>query len=348
MKILGILVQKMVEIVAENIDRLVSIEMRPKGLPRGTIRPLYEATRAHMGKPLTLCAAEGLQKHVTPKSTVIITTGVYLPQYVPKGETDGPPGAASLARALDLAFDAYPIILCEEQVVEATRATCAGIGLPSYGTEQVKRPPHSVLVKGFPVDEHHAEHEVERIFAETNPTAIISVEKLGKNAKGEYHSVTGVNITPYTAKVDVLFEKANSENIFTLGIGDGGNEIGFGTIYEAARPIVPNGVTCKCPCQGGIVTTTATTSLVTAATSNWGAYGVVACLSALLETPEILHDRASEERMLQLCAQAGAIDGVTSLQTPSVDGVSGVGSVHIVELLELLVKIGLVEIKRPF
>ena len=52
--------------------------------------------------------------------------------------------------------------------------------------------------------------------------------------------------------------------------------------------------------------------------------------------------------MLQLCAQAGAIDGVTSLLTPSVDGVPGVGSGHIVELLGILVKIGLTEIKRPF
>jgi hypothetical protein len=295
-----------------------------------------------------LRAAKGLQKHVTPKSTIVITTGVYIPQYVPKGETDGPPGAASLARALDIAFNARSIILCEEQVVEAMRATCTGIGLPSNRIEQVKRQPHSVLVKGFPVDEHRAEHEAEKIFAEANPTAIISVENLGKNAKGEYHSVTGVNVTPYAAKVDILFERANSENVFTLGIGDGGNEIGFGTIYEAARQIVPNGVVCKCPCQGGIVTTTATTALVAASTSNWGAYGVAACLSALFENPEILHDRASEMRMLQLCAQAGAIDGVTSLQTPSVDGVSGVGSAHIVELLEMLVQIGLTEIKRPF
>lgn len=81
---------------------------------------------------MTLHAAAGLQKHVTPKNTVIITTGVYLPQYIPKGETDGPPGAASLARALDIAFNARSIILCEEQVVEAMRATCTGIGLPSY------------------------------------------------------------------------------------------------------------------------------------------------------------------------------------------------------------------------
>lgn len=138
----------------------------------------------------------------------------------------------------------------------------------------MKKQPHSVLVKCFPVDEHRAEHEAEKIFTEANPTAIISVENLGKNSKGEYHSVTGVNVTPYAAKVDILFEKANSENIFTLGIGDGGNEIGFGTIYEAARQIVPNGITCKCPCQGGIVPTTAATALVAATTSNWGAYGV--------------------------------------------------------------------------
>jgi len=35
----------MPEIIGEYVDRLCSVEMRPKGMPRGTMHLLYEAAR---------------------------------------------------------------------------------------------------------------------------------------------------------------------------------------------------------------------------------------------------------------------------------------------------------------
>ena len=56
----------MPKIVADSIDQLISIEMRfAAELPRGVIRPLYEAARdVQGGEPLVYQAARTLLEHV--------------------------------------------------------------------------------------------------------------------------------------------------------------------------------------------------------------------------------------------------------------------------------------------
>ena len=85
------------EIVGDNIDRAITIEMLPKGIPRGIATKLYETTRRKYKRSLTLIAAEKLTKAVSADSKVVISTGAYDPVFMPKGETDGPPGAAGRA-----------------------------------------------------------------------------------------------------------------------------------------------------------------------------------------------------------------------------------------------------------
>jgi hypothetical protein len=64
-------------------------------------------------------------------------------------------------------------------------------------------------------------------------------------------------------------------------------------------------------------------SLVTASISNWGAYGIEACLARMAGKQKLFHTPKLEESMLRHIIVAGAIDGVTGRKEFSVDGVPG-------------------------
>ena len=75
----------------------------------------------------------------------------------------------------------------------------------------------------------------------------------------------GQDISQYTATLDYLF----TEDTPSVGIGDGGNEIGMGKLAD----VIPTVPSLAEPCV------TATTELVISSVSNWGGYGLVAALS---------------------------------------------------------------------
>ncbi len=122
-------------------------------------------------------------------------------------------------------------------------------------------------------------------------------------------------------------------------------EIGFGTIAEEASKIIPRYGQCTDGCGRGIANSTKVDALVVSAVSNWGAYGVSACMAALLRKPEVLHDKQTELRMLQECVDAGGIDGVKGMPTFSVDDLPGESHAIIVELLRMIVERGTVPFK---
>jgi hypothetical protein len=107
------------------------------------------------------------------------------------------------------------------------------------------------------------------------------------------------------------------------------------------RQVVPTGSTCHCPCESGVVPKTFTDVSIVSTTSNWGAYGIGACLSALLRNPNVLHDAETETRIINMCVDAGAIDGVFYTPIPYVDGMSSDLNACIVKELHEIVKGGL-------
>ena len=120
------------EIVGDSIDRAVNIEMRFRaGLPRGVTYPLYEAARKKQKKPLTWLAAKLLKDKVKAGQHVFVVTGAGTPPGLPAGETDGPPGAAAIARAIEIGLGAKPILISEARnmpaVIKSTEA--AGIAV---------------------------------------------------------------------------------------------------------------------------------------------------------------------------------------------------------------------------
>src|SRR5258707_6015544 len=134
------------EIVGDSIDRAVNIEMRFRaGLPRGVTYPLYEAARKKQKKPLTWLAAKLLKDEVKPGDHVFIVTGAGTPPGLPAGETDGPPGAAAIARAIELRLGAQPIpIRAERHKPAVIKSTEAAGGAPVH--EAPVQQPRSVAL----------------------------------------------------------------------------------------------------------------------------------------------------------------------------------------------------------
>ena len=117
----------------------------------------------------------------------------------------------------------------------------------------------------------------------------------------------------------LLFEAAKLQPaLTTIGIGDGGNEIGMGKIpWDVIRRNIPGGalVACRVP----------TDYLIVAGVSNWGAYGLAAGIWALRgrPMPEELLDVDQERALLKIMVEGGPlVDGVTGKQTLTVDGLT--------------------------
>jgi len=308
---------------AETIDRLITVDVGG----RGVIGKLYRAARAVSSRPLVLTAAKGLQRSLPNKEAVFIATGWPDRPAVDLtiAETDGPSGAAVLARTLHRAFGVVPILLTEEQLVCPLCKVVSSAGFKVLPLESALRtchskgPIHAATVLPFPISLPEAQREAKRLFELYSPGAVIVIEKGGMNESGVIYSCRGEKSTDTIAKADQLVIEARERKIFTLGIGDGGNEIGMGLIHERAEEVLVHGIGKSVP--GGFAPSVPTDALLVAAVSNWGAYGIAAWLAVLLQNRDIFHDEGVERHILESCARAGFIDGVTGYVEGSVDGI---------------------------
>jgi hypothetical protein len=323
--------------LAEVIDRLITVQLYSAGggsffTAAPVVQRLYDAARALFGEPLTYLGAVRLLEAVGRSEVVLISTGFIVPIWL-RPEADGPIGAASLARALDLAAEARAVIVTEAANVGMMEAVCRASGLQVDGLEAALATPRKVAVVGFPLDHEAARREATRLLDTLRPKAIVTVEKPSWNEKRVHHNGYGFDVSAIVAKVDYLIEQARERGILTVGIGDGGNEIGMGCIPKAVKAAIPTATKCVCPCGAGIAAATATDLLVVGTIANWACYGIEACLAALLGAPHILHDPATERRLLEAAAQAGMVDPVTGLAEARVDGLPAEIHVHLLDIL---------------
>lgn len=213
---------------------------------------------------------------------VFLLTGFYVEGYA---ETDGPVGTCVLAKALEnLGF----------HVIIITDIYCTGF----FEIENI-----DVLY----LTPETSEKEMEKLVENYKPKGMISIERCGKNQYGKYANMKGVNIGKYTAPLDILFERYIGI-IPTIGVGDGGNEIGMGNLSDviSKRLLIE-------PCV------IKTDDLVIASTSNWGAYGIT-CALGMKTGKKLLPTFEWIENYLKKTIEIGSIDGVTHKQTTSVDG----------------------------
>lgn len=322
--------------MGEAIDSLCSIEITG----RGVVRDLYLAARAAQPAPLCLTAAQRLVEHVRPGDVVVVATG--LPTYPWfSGEQDGPVGAATLARALVLGLAAKPVIVTEAIHLEMCRDAVRGAGLYARGLDETLRLPTTAAVVAFPTDDAAASLEADRLLQAARPKAMIAIERPGANEHGHYHGAKGFRLTEHCAKVDVLFDRGKAAGAYTVGIGDGGNELGCAIIRDTVIAKVPYAAKCQCPCGGSVVPAFIPDHLIITAISNWGAYGVAASLALLLDRREVLHTREVDRRVHDLCAAAEANNNGPGLLDPGTDAVPVEVHGDFVELLGFMVRSGI-------
>ena len=143
--------------------------------------------------------------------------------------------------------------------------------------------------------------------------------------RSDYWSARGESVRGWNAPLDALF-LVPARRLTTVGVGDGGNEIGMGNVHTR---ITRGSVLAR-----AIASVVKVDHLVVAGTSNWGAYGIVAELSRLAGR-DLLHSADEERRMVHACVEAGAVDGITRRREPTVDGLPLDAHVGMLELLRL-------------
>ena len=271
----------------DQIERLIHVDVGRN------ISALFEAARGGLrGAASALLNARS--------GRVGLITGFYVPQGTPPAaETDGPVGAALLARGL--AAVGIPCrVATDEPCFGACAAALAGVGAPGVAIDTV-----AVGAALAPLIQ---------TWRSAGITHAISIERCGRSADGAPRNMRAEDIGSYTAPLDDLFVAGPWE---TIAVGDGGNEIGMGAISRSliAR-YVAHGETIAC--------VTPAQHLIVAGVSNWGAYALIGALAALRDDwhrpllgclDETLH-RAVLEAMIE---HGPAVDGVSRLRTLTVD-----------------------------
>lgn len=305
------------EIACDNIDKLINIEMRRKGLPRGKKWVLWEIARAVSDEPLVLAAARLLTR---APCSIAIVTGAAVPGHMPVGENDGPFGSVVLAATLTKIGHKVTIYTDPDALppiaMLARRAGLASEVIP--------------LMLGDTAQQ-------ERIAG--NHDLFVAIERLGGNRNGQIYGVTGVSRSPHRANVDTIFRMATKLGKATLGIGDGGNEIGFGKVHAELERRLPNhAMAAKTPCGGGVFSVIPTDVLAVGTSSNIGAYGVVAAIALLRGDPSLCHTPEEEIALHHVGVGLGLVDGGGGDRIPWCDGIPADANAALVRLMQNIVE----------
>lgn len=234
-------------------------------------------------------------------------------------ETDGPVGVAVLARVLEEAWGVVPLVVTGRQLVPVVEATLRSAGLIVGTVEQALAskpgPPAAAVtaVIPFTADREAAEEEARVLLRRAAPALALAVEMPDRAADGQYHNVSGREVPPHlVAAAHVLFTEARKQGVLTVGIGDGGNELGMGNLAPALSRWMEG--------AGAFLARTEVDLAIAASVSNTGAFGLAAALAAAAGRPDVL-SRIDVGRVIERCSDAGAVEGVSSRVDPMSDGV---------------------------
>lgn len=316
-----------------SLDNLINIEFKAKRALLGGTRLRFDAALAAAGEPMTLQAAR-LLAGLPRGSSVFVTTGAGNPMTLPQGETDGPSGAAFLARVLH-ARGHRIVVASDPAFLPGVVGSFDAVGLTTNAEGYGER----MQVQEWPLGAQAGRSATEMLLARhPDLSAGIFIEKPGPNAKGVFHTSSGKSKDPESvAHLHVLAEALTARKRVTIGIGDGGNEVGFGRVGRVLEATLALARDCGCGCGGGVVNATWVDALVSASTSNWGAYGVAVALALITQESDALPPIAAVRTTVEASVRAGANDGYSGENVSTVDGTSLEASEAIYELcLEVL------------
>jgi len=275
----------------DRIDRIEALIHQDVGR---NAEPLFAAARGGLFQAASALAADD-------RPRIGLLTGFYVPMATPPAaETDGPAGAAMLARALvnaGLEVRLLTDTLCRSACQAALSAAGIDIPLDTVAPDQ-------------PLS------EVTAIWRNAGITWAIAIERCGRSAGGPPRNMRGEDLSRYVAPLDDLFVAGPWR---TIGIGDGGNEIGMGSLpRHLITESVANGETIAC--------VTPAEHLIVAGVSHWGGHALLAGLAIL--RPEwraacldCLDESLEAAILTRMVRDGPAVDGVTLAHAITVDGI---------------------------
>ena len=274
-----------------------------------------------------------------------VVTGFFIPTATPPaGETDGPLGALFLARAL-VPLGIPVVLATDDFCVRAVEAGLAECGLR-------KQVPIVTLPTPQQTDAM-TDAEYRQYFDDRNGSdradafAGDRARRPEPTAATACHTMRGRDITDLMSPAHRLFLPSphrgrvvggegdevpdgaapspltplpqwGEGNLVTIGIGDGGNEIGMGKIpWDVIERNIPNGGTVACRI--------ATQHLIVTRRQQLGAYALAAGVTLLRGKPldATLFDVVREREILQAMVDAGPlVDGVRGTPSATVDGLT--------------------------
>ena len=231
-------------------------------------------------------------------SRIIITTGFCI-RAAMIGENDGPPGALALANALRQLGKAVAF------VTDRFSWSLLEAGAELYGG-------------AFPITELSqtqttADTQIAELLDAFQPTQVVAIERPGSAIDGHRYSMRGQILDDLVPAADRLLTPESPRHFSTIAIGDGGNELGLGSLRESHMQHVKHGEIIFCATPADFV--------IPAGISNWGAYALVGALAALSGQP-LMPPPEQERRVLERLLAAGAVDGCTGRAECSVDGIA--------------------------
>ena len=301
---------------------------------------------------------------------VVIITGFYVPVGDPPAtETDGPPGALTLAKGLrHLGMEVS--LLSDEYTLSALKA-----GLKILNLSEKEIP-----IICFPWEHPDRDHTsrmmnevnessssirfaqdffngvwgqnlthliyIERVGPNHTLESFIAQERQGKPPLREFETMLPPpkrnlcfssrleDITRFTAKTHFLLDLAERLNLpmDSIGIGDRGNEIGAGKIpWEVFKQ---NASTNR---EAVFCSRVKTDYLISCGISNWGGYALLAGVTLAMGRLDILAKVTPEQEgtVLDYLVRHGpAIDGITCKQEHSVDGIEFDDYMRVIERIK--------------
>jgi hypothetical protein len=300
-----------------DLDEICCLD--PRGY--GVCRILQDATRKLYGGSAAMHCAKELSSRLQEGDSVFFLTGFVLIPYG-KAETDGITGTVAVIHALSTAFGIKPTVFCPSEAVSGIAAIAKVFDMePLITDDPSKSAAGRLCIVEFPKDCWEAAERATSLITAALPKACISIEAPGANTKGAYHNSTGKSVTSYEAKLDILFAALQLKGVYTVSIGDLGNEIGLGVLESAIRDYVPGAApgSCSCGCGGSIVAETKADSILTATVSDWGAYALCGALAWLKDDISLMPSENRIADALTAASTHGLID-MTGREIPAVDG----------------------------
>ena len=268
------------------------------------------------------------------------------------GETDGPPGAMFLARALaELGIDVR--LISDQHTIALLEIGCDHWGLPRSWIEtfpfESADPADPSRVFNGPHSQQKSDDWVEAFFSGPfgrRLTHIIAIERAGPShtrasvsnqpgasnlsrshfleevspeSRNLCHSMRAISINAHTAKTHRLFEAAGRRpELTTIGIGDGGNEIGMGNFaWQTLSRAIAAEHGGKIACRIG------TNRAILAGVSDWAAYALAVAVCDLRGRRNLISPwslQSQRELIEVMVRETDAVDGVTARREATVDG----------------------------